>query len=342
MILADGRWSGEHGIGRFSREILSRLKNTTTITHGPSPLSLKNLFWQPYQLYKLKKQYKVFFTPGFNPVLFAAMPYVLTIHDLIHLRIPGKFSFAKKIFYEIFIKPSVRKARCVITISEYSKKTIEDWTGISSEKIQIVPCGVSPVFTREGEKHCPGFPYLLHVGNTKPHKNTARVITAFAKANISPDMRLYLAGEPSLQLTALIKEKALQQRVIFTGKLTEEKIATYYRGASALVFPSLYEGFGLPVLEAMACGTPVLTSNTTSLPEAAGDAALMVDPYDVHAIATGIEKILADSALRELLIEKGLARAKLFSWDETAVAIQNILAQCHSERHCHPEPRFLR
>jgi glycosyltransferase involved in cell wall biosynthesis len=189
----------------------------------------------------------------------------------------------------------------------------------------VVPCGISQHLTPDGNCYSPGYPYLLHVGNTKAHKNISRLIEAFAQANIDTPIHLILTGKCTLPLTQLIKKYRLENRVIFSGNLSEKELVEYYRGALALTFPSLYEGFGLPPLEAMACGTPVLTSNITSLPETVGDAAVLIDPYNIDSIKTGIEQITQDTLLRKNLIEKGHERITLFSWDKTAAAVQTIL-----------------
>lgn len=324
IILADGRWNGMHGIGRFSQEVLARLTHTEILISGPNPLSIQNLFWQSFQLIKHRDK-KIFFTPGFNPVIYSPIPFVITIHDLIHLKFPEESSWFKKIYYEFLIKPSLHRAKKIITASEYSKKTILEWVNIPAEKIIVAGNGVSHHFTTQGQKYSPGFSYFFYAGNTKPHKNIVRLIKAFARAKINSDIRLILTGEKTAEISALLQQTQLADRVIFCGKLSEELLANYYRGALALLFPSLYEGFGLPVVEAMACGTPVLTSNVTSLPEIAGSAALLVDPYNVENISLGIEQMAQDENLRNTFIAKGLERAKLFSWDNTTRKIQEAL-----------------
>jgi glycosyltransferase involved in cell wall biosynthesis len=324
-ILTDGRWLGDHGIGRFSTEIIKRLKHTDILTGGPKPLSNKNFFWLPYQLSLKKQDYRVFYSPGFNPVIYSPIPFVFTICDLIHLHFPGNLKFAKNIYYNFIIKPAARRAHTIITISEFSKKTIMDWANLPEDKVKVVGCGVSASISNVGNKYQPGYPYLLHVGNTKPHKNVERLLLAFSMARIDPKFKLILTGTPTPSLEKIIQNKSLENRVIFCRNLTEQKLAEYYRGANAVVFPSLYEGFGLPVVEAMASGVPALTSNTTSLPEIAGEAALLVDPHEADAITKGIEKITQDSALRNELIEKGLKQARLFSWDNVASKVQTIL-----------------
>lgn len=324
-ILADGRWSGAHGIGRFSSEVLARLNNSDILAQGPKPLSLQNIFWQTYQLHQKKKYYRVFFTPGFNPPLYSSIPFVLTIHDLIHLYLPGNAKFIKHIFYSLLIKPATQHAYKILTVSHYSKNTICEWAKIEKEKIVVVSNGVSKLFIPQGARHQPGYFYLLQVGNTKPHKNVAGLLQAFALAKINPEIKLILTGDLTVELDKIIKKNQLAERIIISGVLSEAKLAEYYRGALALIFPSLYEGFGLPVVEAMACGTPVLTSNVTALPEIAGDAALLVDPSATEALSQGIEQIVEDSDLRKNLIEKGLQRASLFSWDKTAEKVQQVL-----------------
>ncbi len=324
-ILADGRWIGKHGIGRFSSEILARLKNTDIIKQGPKPLSIQNFIWQTMHLHHKKNNYRVFFTPGFNPVFSTKLPYILTICDLIYLHTPGLKGFIKKIFFELCIKSSIKKASKIFTISAYSKQSIVEWAKIPAEKVINISCGVSEIFRPEGPTFNPGYPYLLHVGNIKTHKNIERLITAFADANIDSSIKLLFTSQLTPSIAELIQSKALENRVVFLNTLTENALADCYRGAIALVFPSLYEGFGLPILEAMASGTPVLTSHTTSCPEVAGDAAVLVNPMDTASIRDGMEKIVNDTDLRKNLIAKGLARANDFSWDKTAALVQQAL-----------------
>lgn len=322
-ILADGRWAGAHGIGRFTSEVFPRLENITIQKKGPKPLSFFNLIWQP--LYLLKNKHKVYFTPGFNALLYSPMPFIFIIHDLNHLHFPDSGKWIKKIYYHSLIKYTARRAYKILTVSEYSKKTILEWTKLTEDKIIVVGSGVSDHFIPDGNRHAPGYPYLLHVGNTKIHKNVIRLIHAFAQADIDSSIKLILTGEKTPAITETIKARALENRVVFSGELSEQSLTDYYRGALALLFPSLYEGFGVPVVESMACGTPVLTSHVTSLPEIAGDAALLVDPHQTNSIIQGITRIVNDQVLRESLIIKGIQRAKQFSWDKTASIVQNVL-----------------
>ncbi|MBV8802988.1 MAG: glycosyltransferase family 4 protein [Gammaproteobacteria bacterium] len=324
FILADARWTGTHGIGRFSYEILSRLQHVQTLNYGPSPLSIKNVYWLPYQLTKLKKRFRVFFSPGFMPPGYSSIPFVFTIHDLIHLHIPGNKKYFK-IIYDLFIKPAAHRAHKIITVSEYSKHQIMTWANIKSEKISVVKNGVSKAFSPDGDKHFPGYSYFLYVGNSKAHKNLPHLIKTFSHAKIDSSIKLILITPETLELKQLIAHFSLQNRIIFSRALDEKQLSAYYRGAMGLLFPSLYEGFGFPVVEAMACGTPVITSNVTSLPEIAGDAAICISPLDTDALAFHIEQMVTNNILRKHLIAKGIERAKTYSWDKSADVIQKIL-----------------
>lgn len=323
-ILADGRWSGANGIGRFSKEVLTQLQNADILQIGPKPLSIKNLFWQSEQL-KTQSKYKVYFTPGFNPVLSSHIPYVITIADLIHLTYPGTFKYAKKAFYEFLIKPSIKKAAKIITVSNYSKEKIMEWANIPADKIINVGNGVSETFSHVGKKYSPGFPYFLYVGNSKEHKNILRLLKAFVRAKIDDQLRLILVTNKTPELQTFLHQNKLENRILFCSPLTESELAEYYRGASALLFPSLYEGFGLPLLEAMSSGIPILASNSTAIPEVTEDAALLIDPHDLDHLTAGIEQISDDPILRIKLIGKGFQRVKLFSWEKTAQSVQKVL-----------------
>ena len=163
-------------------------------------------------------------------------------------------------------------------------------------KVKVVGCGVGSEFSVVGNSHNPGFPYLLYIGNSKPHKNVNRLLKAFSKAQISTDIRLLLriSGATLEDYKQELEQLNILNRVVFLDVISDNDLPSYYRGAKALVFPSLYEGFGLPPLEAMACGTPVITSNTTSLPEVVGNAAILVDPLDIDSIRFAIEQIILD------------------------------------------------
>ena len=328
-MLADHRWCGPHGIGRFAGEILRRLPALRPVP-APwqllHPLEPARLAWV---LWRLRPQ--VYFSPGFNPPLRSPVPCVFTLHDLIHLQCPAESSLTKQLYYRLLVRPAMRWASRVLTVSRYVKQELLAWAGVPDERVVVVGNGVGPPFGPAGPRHAPGYPYLFYVSNRKPHKNLARLLQGYARSGRRGDVRLILTGLPDAETQQQIAALGVADCVAYAGQLTDTELAAYYRGAVALVCPSLYEGFGLTPLEAMACGTPVVTSNVTALPEVVGDAALLVDPYDVEAIAQGIQRLVQDSALRQALARQGLARARLFTWEQTATRVWQVVQEAAAE-----------
>ena len=323
MIYADQRWIGNHGIGRFARHVLAGLDYCPVPlrSHPAAPLDAWRL---THSLAKLTRN-DLFFSPGYNSPLFCAVPFVLTIHDLNHIYCPENSSPFKRLYYATVLKRACHRAAKVLTVSEFTRAQIVAWSGVPPEKVFNVRNGVDPAYHPGVGPYELPFPYLLCVSNRKPHKNEFRVVEAFARADLAAGMRLVFTGKPTAKLADCMERHHVTQGVHFVGLVPEEKLPSLYRGAEALVFPSLYEGFGLPLLEAMACGTPVVTANTTALPEVAGDAALLVDPTSVEQIAGAMEQIVSDTSLRRQLREKGLTRAARFSWASTVAGVHQLL-----------------
>lgn len=322
-FLVDKRWVGPHGIGRFAREVAARLDHAESLSGLPLLHPLEP-FWISVRIWR--RSPRVYFSPGFNPPLFSSVPFVFTLHDLIHLEVPEEASLPKRAYYRLLVKPAARRAFRVLTVSEYSRQRILDWAGLAPEQVIVVGNGVDAAFGPVGRRHSPGYPYVLYFWNGKPHKNAGRLLEAFARL---PDgqVRLLISSAPDLELRHQALRLGIAHRVVFAGGIPEAELPDYYRGALALAFPTLYEGFGLPALEAMACGAPVLTSNVTSLPEVVGDAAVLVDPYDVESIAEGLRRVVSDEQLRQDLRARGLVRAGQFSWDETGTRVRRVLEQ---------------
>lgn len=322
----DERWIGDHGIGRVARMLdmtlnLPRLK----IGGSPSsPLDTLRLFF----VIMFKTPFKsCVFSPGYNAPLFIFKPYIFMIYDLNHIDRAENSSRLKRIYYALIMRRACRNASAVMTVSEYSKARIVEWAGVPENQVVNVGIGVDKAYSSAAIAHNPGYSYLLCVSNRRAHKNEPRVLEAFSKAKIDPAIRLVLTGDATESLLALAVKFGIAQRIVFAGRVAEADLPGYYRGAIALVFPSLYEGFGLPAIEAMACGLPVLTSNTTSLPEAAGDAALLVDPNSVEQISAGIERLCSDQELRAGMIERGFIQATRFTWEMTTTRVSNVLRE---------------
>ncbi len=324
MIYADQRWIGNHGIGRFARHVLAELDyRPVSLTSNPAaPFDSLRL---SLALVKLTSR-DLFFSPGYNTPLFCSSPFIFAIHDLSHVFCPENTSPAIRLYYATIMKRACRRAARILTVSEFTRTQIADWSGVRAEKVVNVGCGVDAAYQPEGDVYGLPFSYLLCVSNRKKHKNEFRVVEAFAKAALNEKTHLVFTGEPTADLINWAERWGIKSRVDFVGEVPEAQLPSLYRGALALIFPSLYEGFGLPVLEAMACGTPVVTSNVTALPEIAGDAALLVNPTSIDEIAAGIGNITGDDSLRGDLKKKGLARARKFSWQETCGQVRQTLA----------------
>jgi len=324
MIYADQRWIGKHGIGRFARHVLANLYY--------HPVSLASNPAAPLDAWRLARFLSgltcsdLFFSPGYNTPLFCASPFIFTIHDLSHIYCSENSDSLIRLYYATIMKRACHRATKILTVSEFTRRQIVEWSGIPPEKVFNVGCGVDAAYRPGDELYGLRFPYLLCVSNRKRHKNEFRVVEAFARTGLAETIRLVFTGEPTTDLADCLERYHLTPHVYFTGVVPEAQLPSLYRGAQALVFPSLYEGFGLPLLEAMACGTPVVSSNTTAMPEVAGDAALLVDPTSVEQIASAMERIVSDSSLRRQLREKGLARAVQFSWDSTAASVRQVLS----------------
>jgi glycosyltransferase involved in cell wall biosynthesis len=267
---------------------------------------------------------------------------VVTIHDCIHLMfpqyLPNRFALQ---YARTSISLAARRATRVLTVSESSKRDILRFVDTEPEKIDVIynaydeRFGVEPheqEVIRVRERYQLNDEFVLYAGNVKPHKNLERLIEAFniVRSRGLDHLKLVMIGDEISKYAALrraVHQHRLHKYVRFLGYLPEETLAVMYRLAGVFVFPSLYEGFGLPPLEAMASGTPVVTSNVSSLPEVAGDAAVLVDPYDPISIADGIYRVLSDEGLRGSLRARGLARAQQFSWETSVRRVHAIYTE---------------
>lgn len=267
-----------------------------------------------------------------NPAI-SPCPSVVTIHDLSFMRYPQAFPALQRLYLRTQVWRSARGARRVIAVSEATRRDVAALFGVPAERIDVVYNGVdagfgpAPQDQVEAFRRRHGLPerYLLHVGTLEPRKNLVRLVQAFHGARQrSQDLqsvKLILVGGKGWDYDVIFQETerlGLQDVVIFAGYAPDETLPWWYRAAAGFVYPSLLEGFGLPVLEAMACGAPVITSRVSSLPEVAGDAALLVDPTSIAELADALARLLTDKALADDLRQRGLARSATFSWQRTA------------------------
>jgi glycosyltransferase involved in cell wall biosynthesis len=326
--LYDYRWSGRHGIGRFAEELSRRLSPVKILANGKpvSPIDSIKLF---FTLIFNRKFW--FFSPGYNGPLFSFVPYVITLHDLNHIDRFENSSLLKKIYYKIILKRICWRASAVITVSDYSKGRIIKWLGCSEDKIFNVGNGVSCHFSQHGEGPDFNFKYILCVSNRKGHKNEKGALHGFLNSNLPNDIKLVFTGIEGGVIKTEIEKLNAQDRVYFTGKVSDAELSNLYRGALCLLFPSFYEGFGLPIVEAFACGTPVITSNLTSMPEIAGNAALLINPNDIADITAAIMQLYNSPALRAELAQRGLMRVKDFSWDAVAERVKAAIKSVETD-----------
>ena len=265
--------------------------------------------------------------------ILSTLPFIVTVHDLERMCFPfSRNSFGESIGLKLDAL-AIKKARHVIAVSENTRQDLMRYLGISAAKITVIYNGVDHQKFRPNGSTASEFPYLLYVGSERPRKNLRRLINVFAEIKKLPqfgDLKLVKVGKPgrspALRQNTLnmVKQAGLEGEVIFSEQVEDKSLQAFYSSARALVYPSLYEGFGLPVLEAMACGCPVITSNVSSLPEVSGDATLLIDPYSEHALYHAILRILSDLALRNHLISRGLERASHFSWENAAEATLEV------------------
>ncbi|HZI66901.1 MAG TPA: glycosyltransferase family 1 protein [Thermoanaerobaculia bacterium] len=267
---------------------------------------------------------------------------VVTIHDIIHLLYPQYLpNRAALIYARVMIRRALVRADRIITVSYNSKRDLVDYFGIAPSRVEVIYNGVSPRFhpdvaeedrRRVREKYGLTRPYLLFLGGEKPHKNAQNVVRAFAEARrrrADLPHSLVLAGPMpgnAARIDALIAALDVGRAIVRPGRIAEEDLPPLFAGADVLLYPTLYEGFGLPVVEAMACGTPVLTSSTSALQEIAGGYAYLVDPLDVDAIARGIVLLTTDPKVRSDFVELGRKRARDFSWEKAAERTLEVYA----------------
>lgn len=304
--------------------------------------SLYKLIWSfipiPYRWFFGKKSevthfFNYYVPPGVHGKV------VATVHDMAFKVLPETVRFKTKFMLNLTLRSSCKRADKITTVSQFTKEELIKYLHVPEEKIVVVPNGVDLEKFHANEskeeimavtkKYNISRNYLLYLGTLEPRKNIVRIIKAYAllKTRLSDAPLLVLAGRKGWMYDLIfqtVSDLDLKDDVTFTGYIEDGEAPALLNGATAFLFPSLYEGFGMPLLEAMACGTPALTSNCSSLPEVAGDVAVLVDPYSVEAIADGMERLVTDDSLRAELSEKGLKRAEQFTWERSAAILMNI------------------
>jgi glycosyltransferase involved in cell wall biosynthesis len=311
-------------------------ENFVPVVEESGGYSLREHVSIPYKLRRLGAD--LLHTPHYVLPLLCGRASVVTIHDCIHLLFPEYLPNRLAYHYAHFMMGSaVRRSALVFTVSEASRRDIlRFYPEADPDRLLVIPNAIDETMLadpgeeemmRVQERYQIRGRFILYAGNIKPHKNLHRLIAAFGLLKQSPgheDVKLLIIGDEINKYGSLrrsVEGAGVRQDVRFFGFVPEHTLAALYRMASVFAFPSLYEGFGLPPLEAMACGTPVVTSRISSIPEVVGDAALLVDPLSVEEIAAALTRVLGDETLRSEMIERGAARVRAFSWERSAQAI---------------------
>ncbi len=346
------------GIGWFSYEILKRVvqnhpehqflfifdrpydsdfvfaDNVEAIVVGPQARHpFLYLIWFEFSIPRILKKHKVdlFLSPDSYLSLRTSIPSVTVIHDLNFEYYPKDLLFFARLYNKTMFPRFARKAKRVVSVSEYSKEDIHKLYGIPKEQIDVVYNAVNERFkaldsteiVEARKEYSDGMPYFVYVGALNPRKNLVNLLKAFDKLceTEGPNAKMIVVGNKMYRTQAIddtYKNMKFKEQVIFLGHLKTEDLNRIYGAALALAYVSYFEGFGIPIVEAFRSHCPVITSNVTSMPEVAGDAALLVDPFSVDEISSALSRILNEDDLRKQLIEKGCQQVKKFSWDLSA------------------------
>ena len=307
------------------------------ITGVSRKIRVKRILAEQFKLPKLAKEHNIdiFWSPSDIAPRNLHCPSIATIHDLKRFVLPQEFPFLERTYYKWFVRQTAQNSNLIFTVSESSGRDIMKHLDIPAERIVVAHNGVDPDILAEEEglpleslKRIHGIPdeYILFVGQMIKSKNVPRMIRAFVKCKAANNHHFVLVGQSGAGMHEIeqtirrehTSENKLRERIHHVKWAPAEQLVSFYKNASALFFASLYEGFGFPLVEAMACGAPIITSDRSSMPEVAGDAAILVNPNDEEAMTQALNKILTDDWLRSHLILKGKIRVNFFSWENTA------------------------
>jgi len=321
--------------------------NITPVVIGPQARHPFLFYlWFEFSVTKILKKYNVdiFLSPDGYISLRTKVPTINVIHDINFEHYPQYLPFMMRKYYRYYFPRFARKAKRVATVSEYSKQDIAKQYGIDTNKIDVTYNGANESFKPVDEnikiatkkQYSSSFPYFLFVGSLHPRKNIENLFKAFDlfKQKTDNDFKLLIVGEKywwNGKMQNTYNNLKFKDEIIFTGRMNSDELKNVYASAFALTYVSIFEGFGIPILEAMYCDVPVITSNTTSMPEVGGDAVLYADPFSILSICDAMEKLFFDNEIRIQLIEKGKERCNMFNWQKTADKLWNSVERLIKE-----------
>ena len=328
-VYSDCRWPHTTGVGLVMSEMIksrpSHLEIIDLRVEGGegSPLSPLRI---SRALSRAKAEDGIFWNPGFVPPLQTRIPSLVTVHDLSHLEFYSRWH---RYYYGCVFKPLYHRCQAIVCVSDYTRRLFLDWSGVAPGRVHLVlNGGASPAYWENQETLNIPFRYVLYPGNHRSYKNLDRLVAAYFGSSLpNQDVHLVMTGTENPALRDMARRLGDDRYLHFLGLVPQQDLPKLYKGSLAVAFVSLSEGFGLPILEGMASGVPVLTSNVTAMPEVAGEAALLVDPKSTREIAAALDRIVNDADLRAELVGRGHQRAKAFDWQRSAVELWHIADQ---------------
>jgi len=358
-IVLDARKYYDYGIGTYIQNLVAQLESQVELVLIVAPSDAGRIQELSHVQQKINASRKysfselrsiaadanelhadIFHAPHYTVPFGLKMPCVTTIHDILHVRGTSYYSPLHRLYARAMIRHACHASRAIIVDSEFTKQELLEVFPLVGDRVHVIHLGISPrYFKKYSEDEINGFkkyhgivkPVILYTGGLKPHKNLGVLISAFSQMKHHADYQLVFSGESITRhrsLWTFIRQQGIANNVVDTGRISSHELALAYQAASVVVLPSLYEGFGFSVLEAMASGTPAIGARAASIPEVMSDAGMLFDPHSPEELRIALEQVLEDTALRQKLVQRGLNHAATYSWkactDQTLAIYKDV------------------